>query len=203
MTFALLEVYRNITIRPMETTIRTKDYHILSRVTALQAGTKKFATTSHLPSPFSIKEAWIILWDTSPQSSPSACPYTSSLDLLPCGEQEELRLGNIWSKGECGTQTAKHNHFWWIGVNTQCASETANCIKLCEPRTIRTIFSNGESFLDKHPRKKKRERERNRYGKREISNGVVCDLKPIAPLWGISVIWTGKFLVFLKWLWPM
>ena len=125
-----------------------------------QAGTKKFATTSHLPSPFSIKEAWIVLWDTTPQSSPSARPYTSSLDLLPCAEQEELRLGDIWSKGECGTQTAKHNHFWWIGVNTQCASETANCIKLCEPRTMRTIFSNRESFLDKPPRKKKKERER-------------------------------------------
>ena len=124
-----------------------------------QAGTKKFAATSHLPPPLGIKEAWILLWDTSPQSSAAACPYTSSLDLLPCGEWEELRLGNIWSKGECGSQRAKRNHFWWIDVNTQCASETANCINLCEPGTMRTIFSNGESFLDKHPRKK-REREK-------------------------------------------
>ena len=31
-------------------------------------------------------------------------------------------------------------------------------------------------------------RERNRCGKREISNGVIWDLKPIAPLLGNSVI---------------
>ena len=42
------------------------------------AGTKKFTSTSHIPSPFNIKEAWIltlnkmVLWDSSPPSSWSA-----------------------------------------------------------------------------------------------------------------------------------
>ena len=45
----LLEVYRNIVTWPMWTAGSTKD-----------SGTKKFAPTSHTPSPFRIKEAWIL-----------------------------------------------------------------------------------------------------------------------------------------------
>ena len=57
-------VYRNILTWPTWTAARTKD-----------SCTKKFATISHTPAPFSRKEAWILswgrwfFWDTSPLSS--------------------------------------------------------------------------------------------------------------------------------------
>lgn len=48
-----MEVYGNIVTRPNWAVVRKKD-----------SGTNKFATTSHTPSPFSIKEVWIQLrWD--------------------------------------------------------------------------------------------------------------------------------------------
>ena len=46
MIFVLLGIYRKIVIRPTWTAARTKD-----------SCTKKFATTSPTPSPFSVKEA--------------------------------------------------------------------------------------------------------------------------------------------------
>ena len=48
-SFVLLEVYRNIVTCPPKTAARTKF-----------SDTDECATTSHTPSPFSIKEAWIL-----------------------------------------------------------------------------------------------------------------------------------------------
>ena len=90
----------------MWTAIRTKDSNI-----------KKFATSSHTPSPFSIKDACflfqykrslnsnsgkMVLWNSSPPSSWSAgftnkvtvpCPNKSSLSLLVCCTASSMSLG--------------------------------------------------------------------------------------------------------------
>ena len=50
-TLVLLVVYNSTVTRPMWTTARAKNYD-----------TEKFATTSHTPSPFRIKAAWILTW---------------------------------------------------------------------------------------------------------------------------------------------
>ena len=50
-TLVLLVVHNSTVTRPMWTTARAKNYD-----------TEKFATTSHTPSPFRIKAAWILTW---------------------------------------------------------------------------------------------------------------------------------------------
>ena len=105
ITFVLLEVYGTIVTKPTWTAARTKD-----------SRTKKLATTSHNPFPFSIKRSLIsnlgkmVLRDMSLPSSQSAgflnkvalpCPSSSSLDLLACCavSKDELGLSNNLLRG--------------------------------------------------------------------------------------------------------
>ena len=100
----------NIVTRSVWTSARTQD-----------SCTEKFATTSHTTSPFSTKEAGMVLWDTIPLSYwftdfPSKVtiphPGTSSLDLLACHVESGMNLDLI-TEASFFPEVAFLSHPWW------------------------------------------------------------------------------------------
>ena len=90
LTFVLLEVFRNIVTRLMWTVARAKD-----------SDTKKFATTSHTPFLFSIKEAWILTWVKLLFGLPSWSAGIVNTAVIPYGNT----LSPYWFIGlSCGEQ---------------------------------------------------------------------------------------------------
>ena len=129
-----MEVYRDIITWPTRTGARTKDSDI-----------KKFATTNHTLSPFSIKEAWIltwIFWGTLVHNllhllafqikSLFLAPTTSWFTALSFSEQYKIRLGSMRENRE-GTQ----NDSWvWVFSTESWYLRTicrlSICVDICQ-----------------------------------------------------------------------